>query len=339
MTEDRASENRRQAGHKKKAVRFLAQNPESSALAAALVLVIVFAAASGGVWLNTGNLQSVLHVTSVLAILAIGEALVICTGEIDISIGSVFGIGAFVFLGFAPVLGVTPALFLAIGSGGLIGAFNGYVSSYLGVSSLITTLSTLFIFRGIAFLLTEGFAFSIPTATREELAFYSWFGSGTIFGFQNSIVWVVLLALVIHIAVFFTPFGNRLLAIGGHRESALSRGVRVRFVRLMAFVLAGALAAFAGVLEANKTGFADASSGRLMELEAIAACVVGGCLLSGGRVTIIGVVAGALILSSIQSFLVIMGVTPQLYLMVLAVLVIFALLGDSQFRGWAARQR
>jgi simple sugar transport system permease protein/ribose transport system permease protein len=139
--------------------------------------------------------------------------------------------------------------------------------------------------------------------------------------------------------MFYTPFGNRLLAIGGHKDSALSRGVQVRFVRFLAFVIAGACAAFAGVLEANKIGFADGTTGRLMELEAIAACVVGGCLLAGGRISIVGALAGAFILSGIQSYLVVMSVSPQFYLMVLAALVIAALLGDNQFRAWAVRRR
>ncbi len=320
--------------------RLFVRHPESSALVAAAVLIAGFSVISGGVWLNAGNLQSVLHVVAVLAVLAIGESFVIATGEIDVSIGSTFGVGAFLFLGLAPVLGVVPAVLLAIVLGCAIGAVNGYISSYLGISSLITTLGTLFIFRGITYLLTEeGAAFSISLTDRAEMAAYGWFGSGTVLGFQNSILWTLALAAAAHAVVFLTPFGNRLLAIGGDRASALARGVQVRFVRLMAFVVSGTCAVLAGVLEANKTGFADASSGRSMELEAIATCVVGGCLLAGGRITIVGVLLGALILSGISSFLVIMRVTPQLYLMVLAGLVVLALIGDHRLRSWAIRQR
>jgi len=317
----------------------LSRHPETGALLVAATLVVIFSVTSGGVWLNPGNLQSILHVTAILALLAAGESLVICSGEIDISIGSILVMGAFVFLGTAPLIGVLPAVLLAIAAGAAIGAFNGYIASYLGISSLIVTLGTLFIFRGLAYMLSEGWPFSIDIATREGMALYSWFGSGTIFGFQNSILWMLLVLVALHVVMFVMPFGNRLLAVGGDRESALSRGVKVRLVRFQAFVVAGACAAFAGVLEANKTGFADGSTGRLMELEAIAACVVGGCLLAGGRISIIGTLAGAFILSSIQSYLVVMGVSPQFYLMVLAALVIAALLGDNRFRAWAARRR
>jgi ribose transport system permease protein len=315
------------------------RHPESGALIVAVALIVVFGATSGGVWLNAGNLQSILHATAILGVLAAGEALVICTGEIDISVGSILGMGAFVFLGTATSIGVVPAVVLAIAAGCAIGAFNGYISSFLGISSLITTLGTLFIFRGLAYMLSEGWPFQIDIATRDSLTLYDAFGAGTIFGYQNSILWLVLLVAALHVMMFYTPFGNRLLAIGGHKDSALSRGVRVRYTRFLAFVLAGACAAFAGVLSADKIGFADGTTGRLMELEAIASCVLGGCLLAGGRISVIGAVAGAFILSSIQSYLVVMGVSPQFYLMVLAGLVIAALIGNDQFRAWALRRR
>jgi ribose transport system permease protein len=326
------------AARKRSVATLFARHPEAGALIVAIALIVVFGGTSGGVWLNAGNLQSILHITAILAILAAGEALVICTGEIDISIGSILGMGAFLFLGTAPLVGVLPAVVLAIAAGCIIGAFNGYIASYLGISSLIVTLGTLFIFRGLAYMLSEGWPFQIDIATRETLSLYDAFGAGTIFGYNNSIVWMVLVLAVLHVMMFYTPLGNRLLAIGGHKDSALSRGVHVRFVRFLAFVLAGACAAFAGVLSADKIGFADGTTGRLMELEAIAACVVGGCLLAGGRISIVGAAAGAFILSGIQSYLVVMSVSPQFYLMVLAGLVIAALLSDNQLRAWAVRR-
>jgi ribose/xylose/arabinose/galactoside ABC-type transport system permease subunit len=147
-----------------------ARHPESGALIVAVALVVIFAVTSGGVWLNAGNLQSIMHVTAILAIVAAGEALVICTGEIDISVGSILGMGAFVFLGTAPFVGVAPAVVLAIAAGCAIGAFNGYIASYLGISSLITTLGTLLIFRGLAYMLSEGWPFQIDSATRDSMA-------------------------------------------------------------------------------------------------------------------------------------------------------------------------
>lgn len=135
-----------------------------------------------------------------------------------------------------------------------------------------------------------------------------------------------------------TPWGNQLLAVGGSLESARSRGVRVSRIKLSAFVLCAALAALGGVLEAGKLGSADGSMGRLMELQAIASCVLGGCLLAGGRISLIGALLGAFVLSSIQSYLVVMSVRPQWFILLLGIIVVLAALGDRWLRQWATKR-
>lgn len=302
-------------------------------------LVILFSVTSGGVWISTTSLSSVLHTTALLAILAMGEALVICSGEIDISVGSVFAMGAFVFLGFATKIGVLPAVLLGVAAGLLIGIFNGCLVTYIRIPSLIVTLGSLFIFRGLAYMLSEGQPFTIDTEIRGKLTFYQLFGGGQIFGTQDSVLWMLGIALFLHLLMFFTSLGNRLLALGGDAKSALSRGVSVNAIKCFAFTTSGALAAFSGILEANKLGFADGTFGRLIEMEAIAAAVIGGCVLSGGRISIVGALLAAFILSGIQSYLVIMGISPQWYLLVLALLVVGASIGNIKFRQWVAKHR
>lgn len=320
-------------------MRGLVHYRETIAVLVALVLTLVFAVTTNGVFLNHANMVSVTHVTAVLAIIAIGQSLVICAGEIDISVGSIFAMGAMTFLAVAPEFGVFTAVGAALLVGFMIGAFNGYLVAYLGIPSLIITLSSLFIFRGIAYMLVQDGALRIPLAERMAMDGYLAFGSGTFFGFNNSVLWMLAFMVVLHLVMFTMPFGNRLLAVGGDAKSATSRGVRVRHVKLTAFIVVGLCAAFAGILEANKVGYADGTTGRLMELEAIAACVVGGCALAGGRMSIIGTIAGAFILASIQSYLVITGTTPQLYLVVMAAFVICAALLDARVRQWALRLR
>lgn len=303
--------------------RLLRKHPETSALVVCAVISVVFVGVTGGMWGSVGNMQSVLQITAILAIMAMGVALVITTGEIDISVGSTFGIGALCFLGLGNEYGAFVAFFVALAAGALIGLFNGFVVTRFAVPSLIATLGTLFIFRGIAYALTEGFTFQ-ATAALKGSWIYQLFGGGAVLGLNAAIWWAVVLLFVGHVALFYTRFGNHLLATGGSSESARSRGVRVRAVKLTVFVLSGALAAFAGVLEANKIGVADGSFGRLMELEAIAAAVIGGCALAGGRSSLIGAVAGAFALSGIQSFLVIQGVQPQWFILLLGALIVAA---------------
>ena len=313
------------------------KRPEAGAVVFTLLIVVAFSVQTEGTWISHANMSSVLQVTATLGIMALGQALVITTREIDISVGSVFGFGALTYLGAAESIGVAPAAVVAILAGCAIGLLNGFLVTRLRVPSLIATLGTLFIFRGLCIALTEGFSFSASAEVRES-PFFALLGGAEVLGFNDAVLWMVALVIVLHLAIFLTPFGNRLLALGGDADSALSRGVRVQGMKWLAFVLCSALAALAGVLEASKIGFADGSFGRLQELEAIAACVIGGCLLTGGRCSVVGVILGAFLLSGIQSFLVLNGVQPQWFMILLGLLVVGALLGDQSLRRWMMRR-
>ena len=302
----------------------------------AIGLIAFFAGSSDGRWANAYNIGSILQVTATLGLMSLGVALVIGTGEIDISVGSTFGMAALSYLWFFNTVGPLVALPVAIGIGALIGTVNGLAVTWLRTPSLIVTLGTLMIFRGLAIAFTEGFSFSVPYGERGS-ALYVAIGGGDFAGFNTGIVWLIVALVVLSLALFMTPWGNRLLAVGGSADSALSRGVRVNRVKLSAFIACGILAALGGVLEAGKLGFADGSMGRLMELQAIAACVLGGSALAGGRISLFGAIIGAFVLSSVQSYLVVMGVRPQWFILLLGLIVVVAALGDKALRNWALR--
>lgn len=318
--------------------RLARRHAEIGILLIAAALVIAFAATSGGRWANAYNFASIAQVTATLAIMAIGVALVMCTGEIDISVGSVFGFSALIYLGTSPHLGTVPAAVLGIAAGAAIGFANGFLVTWFRAPSLIVTLSTLMIFRGLSVAVTEGFSFSVPYASRSGLL-YQILGGGTLLGVNAAFWWLALIVSVASVFVYATPQGNRLLAVGGSAATAHSRGIRVDRVKISAFILSGTLAALAGVLEGGKLGFADGGLGQLSELQAIAACVLGGCALAGGRITLIGVVAGAFTLSSVQSYLVVNGVRPQWFIFLLGLIVVVAAMGDRALRDWALRGR
>lgn len=315
---------------------FLRANHEVLVVGIALVLVLLFVAISGGVWASPYNLASILQITATLGIMALGEALVITSGEIDISVGSTFGFSAITYLGLVSHLGSTTALIIALAAGIGVGALNGFIVVRFRIPSLIMTLGSLLIFQGLCLAVTEGFSFSIPWAKRAHFM-YTVLGGDDFLGVNTAVFWMVGLFILFQIIVFATPFGNHLLAVGGSNETAHSRGISVRRVKFAAFTLCGLLAAFAGVLEAGKLGSADASMGRLMEMQAIAACVLGGCALSGGRVSLFGTLVGTFILCCIQSFLVIMGMQPQWFMLMLGIIVVGAARADRIFRDWIAR--
>jgi ribose transport system permease protein len=313
------------------------RHTELGILLIGIVLVVIFAVTSDGNWANLYNIATILQVTATLGLMSLGVALVIGTGEIDISVGSTFGMGALAYLWLAARVDPSVAVMAALLVGAAIGMLNGMLVTRTGTPSLIITLGTLMIFRGIAIALTDGFSFSIPYAARDGWT-YMVLGGGDFLNFNAAFYWLIVVLVVLWVMLKAMPFGNRLLAVGGSAESAHSRGVRVDRIKLSAFVLCGMLAAFAGALEAGKLGFADGSMGRLMELQAIASCVLGGCLLAGGRISLIGALMGAFVLSSIQSYLVVMGVQPQWFILILGVIVVVAAYGDRSLRQWALRK-
>jgi ribose transport system permease protein len=301
------------------------------------ILIAIFASTSDGRWANIDNIGTILQVTATLGLMSLGVALVIGTGEIDISVGSTFGMGALAYLWLAANVDPSIAALAAIVVGAAIGLINGLLVTRTETPSLIITLGTLMIFRGIAIALTEGFSFSIPYAARKGWTYWI-LGGGDFLHFNTALYWLIIVLVILMVMLKAMPFGNRLLAVGGSVESAHSRGVRVDRIKLSAFVLCGTLAALAGTLEAGKLGFADGSMGRLMELQAIASCVLGGCLLAGGRISLPGALMGAFVLSSIQSYLVVNGVQPQWFVLLLGVIVVLAAYGDKSLRQWALRK-
>ncbi len=313
------------------------RHPEGITIGLVILISLAFAVITQGRWVSIGNLQSVSQVTAVLAIMAFGEAMVIATGEIDISVGSVSGIGALTFLGLAPMVGSGLALLAAIVCGIVIGTLNGVFVVLLGLPSLLVTLGTLFLFQGIGYAATSGFSFAATDAVRQDFI-YNTVGGGNIAGVNVAAIWALIVLVVLQMIVFETPVGNRILAVGGDAASSFSRGVSVTKIKFGVFVVSGVLAAFAGVLDAAFIGYADGSFGATMELSAIAAAVLGGCHLTGGRISLLGTLFGAFMLRGIQSFLILLAVQPQWYILVVGLIVVLASVADRTLTRFATRQ-
>jgi len=312
------------------------RHPEGITIGLVILISAAFAVITQGGWLSIGNLQSISQVTAVLAIMAFGEAMVIATGEIDISVGSVSGIGALTFLGLAPVVGSGLALLAAIVCGVFIGTLNGIFVALLGLPSLLVTLGTLFLFQGIGYAVTSGFSFAATDAVRQEFV-YNTVGGGYIAGVNVAAIWALIVLVVLQLIVFETPIGNRILAVGGDASSSFSRGVSVTKIKFGVYVVSGVLAAFAGVLDAASIGYADGSFGATMELSAIAAAVLGGCHLTGGRISLLGTLFGAFMLRGIQSFLILLAVEPQWYILVVGLIVVLASVADRALTRFAIK--
>jgi simple sugar transport system permease protein/ribose transport system permease protein len=310
------------------------KHPEVGVIFVSIVLVVAFSSSTEGVWLNPLNTREVLRITAILAILGIGEVFVVSTGQIDISVGSMFGIAGILYIGLTPEIGPLPAIAIAIIAAMLIGCMNGLIVAYLEIPPLVVTLGSLFIFRGIVIAVSNAqaaFSFSITRDIREN-PIVRLFGGGEVLDYNNAIVWVIIVVIIVQYIFFLTPLGNRILAVGGDVPSALSRGVHVNRIKLGVFIASGFFAGLAGILEGSKLGYADGAFGRLMELQAIAVVVLGGTALLGGRASVIGTLFGAFILSAIQSYLVIQGIQPQWFTLILGAIIVLVALFDRVTR-------
>ena len=236
------------------------KHPEVGVIFVSIILVVVFNSSTGGTWLSLFNIREVLRITAILAILALGEAFVVSTGQIDISVGSMFGIAGILYIGLTPEIGPLPAIAIAMIAAMLIGCMNGLIVAYLAIPSLVVTLGSLFLFRGIAIAASNAqaaFSFSITRDIRAN-PILRFFGGGDVLDYNNAIIWVIIAVIIVQYIFFLTPIGNRILAVGGDADSARSRGVRVRRTILGVFIASGFFAGLAGILEGSKLGFRTA---------------------------------------------------------------------------------
>jgi simple sugar transport system permease protein/ribose transport system permease protein len=272
-----------------------ALGPTGGAVIALVVLVLVNAIFTPN-FATVGNFWNVLFQLSVTLLVAVGMTLVIATGGIDLSVGSVMAVSAAVA---AVTLdrGMIVAVPAAIAAGLAIGLLNGAFIVHTKVQAIVVTLATLLAGRGLAQVINRGGAL----ITIDEPAFLA-LGRGYVGPMPMQ---VLIAAIVVAFAIFVlraTPFGRYVLAAGGNPAAARLAGVPVNRTVVTVYVVCAGLAALAGLIEASRLGASAAARiGQNVELDAIAAVVVGGTLLSGGRATIVGTVVGALIMQVIAT--------------------------------------
>lgn len=275
--------------------RALPGGPTMGAVVALVVLIAVNAIFTPN-FATASNAWNILWQVSSVVLVAVGMTLVIATAGIDLSVGSVMAIaGAVVATQIG--LGTPVALLFALLAGVAVGLVNGALIARGAIQPIVVTLATLIAGRGLAQVLSnDGQLVSVRDATLEVL------GRGRLGPVPIPVIIAALVVIVAMIALRATPFGRYVLAAGGNPEAARLAGVPVRRTIITVYALCALLAALAGVLEAARLGASDAAKiGLNIELDAIAATVVGGTALTGGRATIIGTVVGALVMQVIAT--------------------------------------
>lgn len=286
---------------------------EQGIVLALIFLFIAFSLATPH-FLRATNLLNVLRQVSLLGIISTGMTMVIISGEIDLSVGAVYGIGA-ISCGLAMKAGypIWLAMAMAIAIGAFIGFSNGALVNYVKISSLIVTLGMLNVVRGSSLLITGGLPVFISSQTVHDpyLPVFFFLGQGRIFNLIPMLA-IFFIGIVIfgYLVCHRSLFGFHLRAVGGNARAARASGIDVEKTKSVAFVLISVLAAFAGILNLSFLSSVQGVVGAGLELDAIAATVIGGTSLAGGEGTIIGTVIGVLIIGILRNGLILLGVSP-----------------------------
>ncbi|MER8755790.1 ABC transporter permease [Mesorhizobium sp. M0976] len=309
-------------------MKYLVRSQGFGAIVGVTVMLIVFTLIDFSGWWTIQTVSNVTQFASILAFVAMGQALVIMTKEIDLSVGSVYGLTGVAFITLEPTLGVAGSLIVAIGIAVLAGFLQAVAVVKGQLPSMIVTLGGLFTARGIIYVWTGGSVHNFSPPARSHLL--TRLLGGELFGIEAATYWLVVVAAILSLLLWTTPFGNRLLATGGSLESAESRGVRTERVKIAAFILCSSLAGFAGILTLCNQPQTHVTLGENMELEAISAAVIGGCLLTGGRGSILGAILGALIVVSFRYELIALGAPSSWYVSFVGVVLIVAVIFNQK---------
>ena len=306
---------------------------------ALFAIVIVFSLATDN-FLSTGNMLIMAKHVTVVAILSIGMTLVILTGGIDLSVGSIVGISGMA-AGYLLLEGVkvghhvvffTPlgVALIACVLGALIGAINGYLITMLNVAPFIATLGMLYVVRGAALLVNNGSTYAdLEGNAALGNTGFEFIGNGTILGLSMPVWILIVLAAITIFVARKTPLGRRIYAIGGNEQAARFSGIRTNRVKLLVYMFSGFCAAIVGLVITAQLQTAHPLTGQTFELNAIAAVVLGGTALMGGRGTVFGSVVGACVISILGDGMVMCGISDFWQMVIKGLVIIFAVVIDQ----------
>ena len=297
-----------------------------------LFLIIAIMTVASTVFLTPGNLLTVLLQTSYNAILAVGISFTILIGGIDLSIGSVLAfssaIGALLLTQGWPLFAV---LLLILALGTLLGFLNGLLVSYGRLQAFIATLGTMSLWRGLTLVITQARPISIRKAPVADA--FCFIGSGSVLGVPVPVWIMVLVFLLAYVILRHRRIGRYLYAIGCNEEAALYSGIQTQKVKLFAFSISGLLASLAGIIVTARLSSATPTAGTAYEMDAIAAAVLGGVSMAGGKGNIRGIAVGALIIGILSNALNLLNIGSYYQGVVKGIVILIAVLldrGESQ---------
>lgn len=292
-----------------------------------LLLIIIIISFMSPSFLTATNIFNVLRQVSISALIAFGMTFVILTGGIDLSVGSTLALTGAISAGLLAG-GMDPFLAMLIGLllGAVLGAVNGFIIAKGKVAPFIATLATMTIYRGLTLVYTDG----KPVSGLGDSLAFQMFGKGYFLGIPVPVITMLIAFLVLYFILRKTTFGRRVYAIGGNEEASRLSGINVDRITIAVYSLTGMLAALSALILTSRLNSAQPTAGQSYELDAIAAVVLGGTSLTGGRGWIFGTLVGALIIGVLNNGLNLIGVSSFFQQVVKGVVILLAVLLDRK---------
>jgi ribose transport system permease protein len=308
-------------------INFFNKNSMAPSLLLIYALMIVIFSSINPLFVTVSNFKSILSNMGIFGIMAVGLSLVMITGNFDMSVGSILGISAVVAAKLFNIPGVVipipVVILISIATGALVGALNGFIVTYIGINSVITTLGTLAIIRGLAFVYATE-----PSLINNE-AFIK-IGRGYIFKIiPQSFIYMIVILFLMYLVLRFTKFGRDIYQAGSNQNAARLAGVNVKRTQFLAFIASGVAASIGGIIMASQLAFAQGEFGLGAEFSVLTICVLGGISLVGGRGTLVSVLVSIFILGSISNGLALIRVPVEWRDAFQGIILIAAILIDS----------
>lgn len=313
-----------------KIIRFIFS--EMQALIVLFILVII-AAILSPVFLTVTNLLNILLEVAVTAILAIGQTYIIILAEIDLSVGAILGLSGAVTAGFLAHGNLIEALLIGLVIGIIAGLINGLLVTAGKLPSFIATLGTMTAFSGLTLVYTQGNPITVSSNSFEYI------GQGFLAGVPFPVWIMIILYAIFWLLLHRTHFGRYVFATGGNEEASRLSGINVKQIKLWSFVMAGALSAVAGFIITSRLSSAEPTSGSGMELDAIAAVILGGTSLTGGKGGLLGTVIGAIILGVLDNGMNLLNVSAFYQGVAKGVIILLAVLLDRNMKSLSSLAR
>ena len=295
----------------------------------ALILLIIVVSFMNEYFFTVDNILNILRQTSVIAILAAGMTLVILTAGIDLSVGSILALcGAFAATMIGMEVPVLIAVPISLFAGAALGSMTGVIIAKGKVQAFIATLVTMTLLRGVTMVYTDGRP--ISTGFTDVADSFAWFGTGYMFGIPVPVWLMISVFAGIWYLLNHTRFGRYIYALGGNESATQLSGINVDRIKIGVYAICGGLSALAGIIITSRLSSAQPTAGMGYELDAIAAVVLGGTSLAGGKGRIMGTLVGALIIGVLNNALNLLDVSSYYQMIVKAVVILLAVLVDNK---------